>query len=230
MKWLIGIDETARCPALLPLYVLGVATTIEELNKMKEKVKLKDSKLTTPNQRKSAFDYVIKRPRKFKFKLVKIPPYMIDNAMMKILPMKMNLNDLETIAMYNIIEELKFQISKIDKNATFSIYINNFERKREQFIKRMKRLYLEIPKNLTLTHKYYDIISLASMLCKYIEDMETELWKQIYGFDFGSKNPNDGKTQEFVKKFPHSQIIRTKWGTIIPKILEEVKQDKRADV
>jgi len=226
MKWLIGIDETARCPALMPLYVLGMATTEPELKKMKQKLTLKDSKLTTPKQREKAFKYVILRSRKFKFELIKIAPETIDMAVSGKLPLKMNLNDLEAVAMMNIIDRLVKRIKKEDKNATFFVYINNFERERKQFIDRAKSLgYTPNGYKLTLTHKYYDIISLASMVCKHIEDTETKSWKFIYNFDFGSKNPNDKRTQEFVRKFPHSWIIRRKWGTIIPRILKEVENN-----
>ena len=223
--YLIGIDETARCPALGPLYCLGIACDSRTVDALAKKLVLKDSKLTTPAQRKAVFDYVMKHHKSFKWELVKLEPFLIDLALSKRIRFgdyKLNLNDLEAIAFADIIVKLRKRIGK----AEIAVYINNFEKTPEQLINRWKRLeqYDKIKGiEIHLTHSYNNIISLASMFCKHIEDMETQMWKFVTGFDFGSKNPNDKRVWEFVKRFPNSQLIRRNWGKNVPRILKQVK-------
>ncbi len=215
MEYEIGIDETARCPSLGPLYILGLMAPKARLKQMRKQLVVRDSKITTPAQRERAFNYVINDPD-FTIRLIEIQPQLIDMAITR--QIRYNLNDLEAVFFAKII---LLMLSK--RNA--AVYVNNFEKKRSQLIERWKRVgYWEPLKNaeIHITHKYNVAVGLASMVCKYIEDAETWLWKNIvYGFDFGSKNPNDAKTQEFVRKHPNSQLIRRNWGTIVPRILSE---------
>jgi len=216
MEYEIGIDETARCPCLGPLYILGLMAPKTKLKEMQKHLVIKDSKITTSAQRERAFNCVID-DSDFTVKLIEIWPPVIDMAVTR--QMKWNLNDLEAIFFAKIILSM---LSMLDKKSA-AVYVNNFERKRSQLIERWKRIGCwESLKDaeIHITHRYNAVVGLASMLCKYIEDAETWLWKNVvYGFDFGSKNPNDAKTQEFVRKRPDSQLIRRNWGTVVPRIL-----------
>jgi ribonuclease HII len=85
MKYLIGIDDAGRGPAIGPMILAGVIINEEEQEKLK-KLEVKDSKLLTPKKRKNIGEEIKK---KFRFHFEKTSPKEIDESE--------NLNTLEAI-------------------------------------------------------------------------------------------------------------------------------------
>jgi len=205
----LGIDDATRCPVVGSLICAGYVIDKKYLNKLKE-LGVKDSKLLTHNQieilvitLKSIGEAISHR----------ISPERISFS-----DKEYNLNDMECYTYCAIAEYFlsKYKISKI--------YINNFDRNRKKFIKRAKKLGFKFNyRKWVIEHNNESrdiVVGAASIIAKAESIKEFREAKELYG-DFGSGNPNDRKTEEFIKKhLKHKKcnkgcnFIRWNWRTI----------------
>lgn len=196
MRKILGIDEAGRGPVIGPLVMCGVLCEELKLNKLK-KVGVKDSKLLTPERRETLVP-IIKNIIS-DFKIIKIPPDVLDNN---------NLNELELKTSADLINALKPQKVILDTPVPYS--------KANEYCAKIKKLIsCQKPDILGEPHAdtNYPIVGAASILAKVERDAEIKKLHKKYG-DFGSGYPADPKTYEFIKqwnRFP--EIVRRKWDT-----------------
>jgi len=214
----IGVDDATRCPIIGSLFITAIA--IDDLNIFEKEpftsLPIQDSKTLTHKQIKEIY---IKTRNFVKYSVWQIFPWDMENF---------NLNDLEAKGMLLAMNRF-FRFWKAEK-----IFIDNFDRNKDKFIQRVKKVawanlkpYLTDFSNWVVEHyadEKYKIVSLAGIYSKYFSNREYELLKEIYG-DFGSGNPNDKKTLEFIKKNPSCPIIRKKWATY-KRLMGEGKDDE----
>jgi len=194
-KYAIGVDDATRCPVIGSLVVCAIKIPRKDLRELLE-LGIKDSKQLTRKQRERWKDLFVEREYEHHYMLIK--PSLLDSD---------NLNDLECEAYYELIAELD------PKNST--VYIDNFERDREHFVRRAAMLGYYIPDSWVIEHdadKKYPAVAAASIVAKCVSDEEYDLLKEKHG-DFGSGNPNDKKTLKWICEHPESEIIRKKWKT-----------------
>jgi len=206
-KLLIGIDNAARCPVIGSISMALVAVDTNFFRRFSW-LPIKDSKTLTPIQINKVVDCTRKHLKDFACLYIK--PEQIDAD---------NLNDLECQAIIEL-------LNKIYRFWKHSIFIDNFDPSKEKFIERFNRL---LPQNLrvlnalkgenldldkwTIIHECdanHKVCSLASIYAKYYSTIEYNDIKAVWG-DFGSGNPGDPKTLQFIKEHPDCPHIRESW-------------------
>ena len=195
-----GVEEAGRGPVIGPLVMCGVLIKEEDEDKLKN-IKVKDSKLLTPNQRERLY-FKIKKIAK-RYKLILLQPYEVDEALNSD---SMNLNWLEADNMAKIINELKPDKAYIDCPS------NNIKKFVEYLKKKIEKKNID----LVAEHKAdvkYPVVSAASILAKVTRDWEIEKIKKKIKQDFGSGYTSDPRTVKFLKenyeKYP--DIFRKSW-------------------
>jgi len=198
-KSIVGIDDATRCPVIGSIMIAGVRIKSNDVKKLK-KIGVKDSKKLTYAKILSLEHKIIDIAEAF----VVMP---ITATRISRMSKDFNLNDLEC-DMYCKIARM------IGKNA--KIYINNFDVSREKFIERANKLGYKFNfDNWVIDHNNESrdvVVGAASILAKAMSIHEYEELKKLFG-DFGSGNPNDKKTIQFIKKNPNCEIIRKSWAT-----------------
>ena len=196
-----GIDEAGRGPVIGPLVMCGFVIK-EEDEKELVRLKVKDSKLLTKNQREFLFDKI--KDVSAKYKLIVIEPQEIDRAVYY--HDGLNLNKLEAQKSAEILNELAPDKAIIDTPS------NNIKSYKKYLLKYVKNKDVE----LVMEHKAdfnYPVVSAASILAKVTRDNETDKLKKQIGIDFGSGYMTDPKTVEFLKnnfeKYP--ELFRKSW-------------------
>lgn len=195
-----GIDEAGRGPIIGPLVMCGVLID-EKDEALLRKIKVKDSKLLTKEQREDLYSKIIKIGKNYK--IVIISPKEVDHAVGK--NDGLNLNWLEADKSAEIINSLSPEKAFIDAPG------NNISSYREYLTKKLKNKV-----NLVLEHKAdvnYPVVSAASILAKVTRDNEIEKIKKEIGIDFGSGYLTDPKTTEFLKNNfeNYPEIFRKSW-------------------
>jgi len=209
MTQTISCDDTHRCPAIGSLVVAGVMADDKAVKYFK-KIGVKDSKLLERNRRFCLLTEIAKHARiAVKF----ITPEQISRCE--------NLNDEETKAYINVIEQLSGQ------QLPVKVIIDNFDRNKEKFIDRMQKLglydYVNVAQKWVIEHnadKNYTLCGAASIVAKCFSDIEMDCLRRKY--DVGSGNPSDPKTEKFIIKHlkckpkcrKGCQWIRWNWHTI----------------
>ncbi len=196
---IVGIDEAGRGSVLGPLVVCGVAVEEERL-KYLERLQLKDSKKVSPKRR-------VVLSRKIQ-KIAECHPVHISASDIDLLRSKeVNLNEIEKIAMRQIIGNSSPDIS----------YIDCIDVKPERFINEIEKFQ----ENMKVIAEHgaddkYPIVSAASIVAKVARDQEITKIKKEFG-EIGSGYPSDPKTISFLKNTPYKELpdfVRRSWSTV----------------
>lgn len=199
---ILGIDEAGRGPVIGPLIVAGVVIPEEKISVL-EKMGIKDSKKLTPTRRK-----VLSRKLKnmFEYETVEITAQDIDNLRGR----NVNLNEIEKIAMLQI----------IDKLDTDYIIVDSVDVKAKRLEKEIKNVAgdIEIISEHKADDKYIQVAA-ASIIAKYERDFIIEQLKKEYRKigEIGSGYASDPKTKMFLNKFTYDEmpkIVRKSWKTV----------------
>ncbi len=186
-----GIDEAGRGPVIGPMVMAMVCADSIDFY-------VNDSKLLTKHQRSLIFNDVSRLYNKYYI----IKPVEIDNAVKK-----HSLNLLEVNYALKLISEAECE----------KIYIDCFDVNESRLENILK---MKSQKEIICKHhadRDFKIVSAASIVAKFIRDLEIEKLKDIYG-DFGSGYPSDPKTVKFIKDSlienkNIDDIIRREWKT-----------------
>ena len=197
----MGVDEAGRGSVLGPLVVAGVVIP-EKMNKVLERMGVKDSKRLTPGRR-----HILSRKLKkmFTYKLVVITAQEIDEMRAE----GINLNEIEKSAMASIISELDAEKTIVDA----------VDIKAERFQNNLCEL---TGKDVIAEHKAddnYIQVSAASIIAKfardeYILELNNE-YRSMGGI--GSGYPSDPTTKHFLSKFSYDEMpyfVRKSWATV----------------
>ncbi|HIJ98542.1 TPA: ribonuclease HII [archaeon] len=201
---ILGIDEAGRGAVIGPLVICGAL--IDE-NKLSElvKLKVKDSKLLTENQRDILAPQI--RIVLHAYEIVKISPKEIDSQRNS----GISLNDIEAEKMAHLINEYKPDI----------VYVDAIDSDLKTFRARMNKFLRFTPKKSIFEHKAdvkYPIVSAASILAKVERDEDVKALELNYG-TIGSGYPSDPITVSFLKDWLEEhgklpvEIIRETWST-----------------
>ena len=228
MTLICGIDEAGRGPIIGPLVMCGIS--IEEKDEsLLRKIKVKDSKLLTREQREELYDKILKIIKNHK--LIITNPAEIDRAVGK--HDGLNLNKLEAQKSAEILNELNPDKAIIDAPS------NNIKSYREYLVKHVNNKKA----NLVLEHKAdvnYPVVSAASILAKVTRDSEIEKIKKEIKIDFGSGYMSDPKTVEFLKSnfekyheifrkswFPYKDLVNQKFQKSLSDFTQFLKEEQK---
>ncbi len=223
-----GIDEAGRGPVIGPLVMCGLLIK-EESEKELVRLKVKDSKLLTRNQREFLFDKI--KDVSEKYKLIIVEPQEIDKAVHN--HDGLNLNKLEARKSAEILNEL------IPDKAIIDAPSNNIKSYKKYLMRFVKNKKIEV----ILEHKAdvnYPVVSAASILAKVTRDNEIEKIKKQIGIDFGSGYMTDPKTVEFLKNnfenypelfrkswFPYKDLLNQKFQKSLSDFSQFLKEERK---
>ena len=198
---ILGIDEAGRGSVLGPMVIAGVIIP-EKMEKVLERMGVKDSKRLTPNRRT-----ILSRKLKkmFEYEIVVISALEID----KMRADGINLNDIEKNAMRDLIIKL----------APEKAIVDAVDVKAERF---QNDLCQSTGVNVIAEHKAddkYIQVSAASIIAKAERDAQIEEINKEYikiG-GIGSGYPSDPTTKEFLTNFTYDEMpdfVRRSWATV----------------
>ena len=198
---ILGIDEAGRGSVLGPLVIAGVITP-EKMNKILERMGVKDSKRLAPHRRT-----ILSRKLKkmFEYEIVVISALEID----KMRADGINLNDIEKNAMRDLIIKLNPEKAIVDA----------VDVKAERF---QMNLCESTGVNVVAEHKAddkYIQVSAASIIAKAERDAQIdEINKEYLKLGgIGSGYPSDPKTKEFLTNYTYDEMpdfVRRSWATV----------------
>jgi len=217
---ILGIDDAGRGPVIGPMILAGCIIT-KEISKELDRWGVKDSKQLT-NKRRFILEEKIKTLSKG-FHLIKIYPDEIEENNKE----KINLNELEAIAIAKIINKMNLKNQKImvvvDCPSPSIL-------KWRDFLMR----YIEELSNLEIVcehkaDKNHLAVSAASILAKCERERELEKLKKEFGEEIGSGYTSDPLTKDFLEKnaikFKDKNLFRKTWITW-QKAYDNLKQNK----
>lgn len=197
----LGIDEAGRGSVLGPLVIAGVIVP-EKMDKVLERMGVKDSKRLTPNRRT-----ILSRKLKkmFEYDLVVISAQDIDNMRAE----GINLNEIERIGMEKILSNLNPEKAIVDA----------VDIKAERF---QNKLVNDTGVNVVAEHKAddnYIEVSAASIIAKQERDSHiNEINKDYIKIGgIGSGYPSDPTTKKFLTNFTYDEMpdfVRKSWATV----------------
>jgi ribonuclease HII len=198
-----GIDDAGRGSVIGPLVIAGVLVKEEDMPKLVE-LKVKDSKLLSPNRREK-LAVEIKRIAE-RYSVVKLSPMEIDKVVMSGRKLH-KLNRLEAQAMAKVIEMLKPDITYVDASDVL-------EERFKQHILEALPIKVQIISEHKADRKY-PIVSAASIIAKVERDKEIAEIAKKYG-DVGCGYPSDPKTIRFLQKCleeagEYPEFVRKSW-------------------
>ena len=198
---ILGIDEAGRGSVLGPMVIAGVIVP-EKMDKVLERMGVKDSKRLTPNRRT-----ILSRKLKkmFEYEIVVISAREIDELRAS----GVNLNEIEKNAMESIILKLKPEKAIVDA----------VDVKAERFQENLRK---DTGCNVVAEHKADDTyieVSAASIIAKaerddYIKELNKEY---IKSGGIGSGYPSDPNTKKFLTNFTYDEMpdfVRKSWATV----------------
>ncbi len=198
---ILGIDEAGRGSVLGPMVIAGVIVP-EKMEKVLERMGVKDSKRLTPNRRT-----ILSRKLKkmFDYEIVVITAREIDEMRAE----GINLNEIEKNAMESIL--LKMNPEKAIVDAV--------DVKAERF---QNNLCNDTGVNVIAEHKAddkYIEVSAASIIAKAERDDQiAQINKDfIKSGGIGSGYPSDPKTKEFLTHYAYDEMpdfVRRSWATV----------------
>ena len=198
---ILGIDEAGRGAVLGPMVIAGVIVP-EKMEKVLERMGVKDSKRLTPNRRT-----ILSRKLKkmFEYEVVVISALEIDQMRAD----GINLNDIEKNAMRDLIIKLNPEKAIVDA----------VDVKAERF---QKNLCESTGVNVIAEHKAddkYIEVSAASIIAKDERDAQVaEINKEFIKMGgIGSGYPSDPTTKEFLSNFTYDEMpdfVRRSWATV----------------
>ena len=198
---ILGVDEAGRGSVLGPLVIAGVIIP-EKMNKVLERMWVKDSKKLVPHRRT-----ILSRKLKkmFDYEIVVISALEIDQMRAD----GINLNDIEKNAMRDLIIKL----------APEKAIVDAVDVKAERF---QNDLCQSTGVNVIAEHKAddkYIQVSAASIIAKAERDAQIEEINKEYikiG-GIGSGYPSDPTTKEFLTNFTYDEMpdfVRRSWATV----------------
>ena len=198
---ILGIDEAGRGSVLGPMVIAGVVVP-EKMEKILERMGVKDSKRLTPNRR----TILSRKLRKmFDYEIVVISAREIDDLRAS----GVNLNEIEKNAMESIILKLKPEKAIVDA----------VDVKAERF---QENLCNDTGIDVIAEHKAddkYIEVSAASIIAKaerdeYIKEINKEY---IKSGGIGSGYPSDPTTKKFLTNYTYDEMpdfVRKSWATV----------------
>ena len=198
---ILGIDEAGRGSVLGPMVIAGVIVP-EKMEKILERMGVKDSKRLTPNRR----TILSRKLRKmFDYEIVVISAREIDDLRAS----GVNLNEIEKNAMESIILKLKPEKAIVDA----------VDVKAERF---QENLCNDTGINVVAEHKAddkYIQVSAASIIAKaerdeYIKEINKDY---IKSGGIGSGYPSDPTTKKFLENYTYDEMpdfVRKSWATV----------------
>ena len=198
---ILGIDEAGRGSVLGPMVIAGVVVP-EKMEKVLERMGVKDSKRLTPNRRT-----ILSRKLKkmFDYEIVVISAREIDEMRAD----GINLNEIEKNAMESILLKIKPEKAIVDA----------VDVKAERF---QSNLCNDTGVNVIAEHKAddkYIEVSAASIIAKAERDDQiAQINKEfIKSGGIGSGYPSDPKTKEFLTNYTYDEMpdfVRRSWATV----------------
>ena len=198
---ILGVDEAGRGSVLGPLVIAGVIIP-EKMNKVLERMGVKDSKKLVPHRRT-----ILSRKLKkmFDYEIVVISDLEIDQMRAD----GINLNDIEKNAMRDLIIKL----------APEKAIVDAVDVKAERF---QNDLCQSTGVNVIAEHKAddkYIQVSAASIIAKAERDAQIEEINKEYikMGGIGSGYPSDPTTKEFLTNFTYDEMpdfVRRSWATV----------------
>ncbi len=198
---ILGIDEAGRGSVLGPMVIAGVIVP-EKMEKILERMGVKDSKRLTPNRRT-----ILSRKLKkmFEYEIVVITAREIDELRAN----GVNLNEIEKNAMESIIIKLKPEKAIVDA----------VDVKAERFQDNLRK---DTGFNVFAEHKAddkYIEVSAASIIAKAERDAQiAEINKEfIKSGGIGSGYPSDPTTKKFLTNYTYDEMpdfVRRSWATV----------------
>ena len=198
---ILGVDEAGRGSVLGPLVIAGVIVP-EKLNKVLERMGVKDSKRLAPHRRT-----ILSRKLKkmFEYDIIVISALEIDQMRAD----GINLNDIEKNAMRDLIIKLNPEKAIVDA----------VDVKAERFQNNLCEL---TGVNVVAEHKAddkYIQVSAASIIAKAERDAQIEEINKEYikMGGIGSGYPSDPTTKEFLTNYTYDEMpdfVRRSWATV----------------
>ena len=198
---ILGIDEAGRGSVLGPMVISGVLVP-EKMDKVLERMGVKDSKRLTPNRR----TILSRKLRKmFDFEIITISAREIDDLRAE----GVNLNEIERRAMEEII--LKINPEKAIVDAV--------DVKAERFQENLRNATgVDVLSEHKADDKYIEV-SAASIIAKaerdkLIEEINKEF---IKSGGIGSGYPSDPTTKKFLSNYTYDEMpdfVRRSWNTV----------------
>jgi len=203
----LGLDEAGRGPVLGPMVIVGVVVP-EKMEKVIGRMGVKDSKRLTAKRRT---ELSRKLKKMFDYKIVEISAKEIDDLRAS----GTNLNQIEKLAMIEIIKELKADRIIID---SLDIKEGRLQDEIQELVGDSSEVIAE--------HKADDnylVVGAASIIAKARRDEIIENINKKYLRTSGKKEgigsgyPSDPKTKEFLKQYSYNEMpefVRRSWGTV----------------
>ena len=198
---ILGIDEAGRGSVLGPMVIAGVVVP-EKMEKVLERMGVKDSKRLTANRRT-----ILSRKLKkmFEYEIVVITAREIDEMRAS----GINLNEIEKNAMESIILKLKPEMAIVDA----------VDVKAERFQENLRK---DTGANVIAEHKAddrYIEVGAASIIAKAERDAQiAEINKEfIKTGGIGSGYPSDPTTKKFLTNYTYDEMpdfVRRSWATV----------------
>ena len=198
---ILGIDEAGRGSVLGPMVIAGVIVP-EKIEKVLERMGVKDSKRLTPNRRT-----ILSRKLKkmFDYEIVVITAREIDEMRAD----GINLNEIEKNAMESILIKMNPEKAIVDA----------VDVKAERF---QDNLCNDTGVNVIAEHKAddkYIEVSAASIIAKAERDDQiAQINKEfIKSGGIGSGYPSDPKTKDFLAHYTYDEMpdfVRRSWATV----------------
>ncbi|MBI2656376.1 ribonuclease HII [Candidatus Woesearchaeota archaeon] len=222
-----GIDESRRGPVLGCMVMCGAL--IDEKNMLKLiKLKPKDSKLLTREEREELYPKLLSVLRHYK--VIIIQPDEIDKAVHG--HDGLNLNKLEAHKQAEILNEFNPEKAIIDcPSNNISSYKNHLKK-----LLKNKKIELQLEHNA----ERYPLVAAASIIAKVTGDREIEKLKKQIGIDFGSGYMSDPKTVDFLKSnfenypelfrkswFPYQELMNKKFQKSLTDFTQFLKEEQK---
>lgn len=198
---ILGIDEAGRGSVLGPMVIAGVIIP-EKMDKVLERMGVKDSKRLSPNRRT-----ILSRKLKkmFEYEIVVISALEIDQMRAD----GINLNDIEKNAMMDLIIKMNPQKAIVDA----------VDVKAERFQNNLcESTGIDVVAEHKADDKYIEV-SAASIIAKAERDAQiAEINKNYIKMGgIGSGYPSDPTTKEFLTNYTYDEMpdfVRKSWATV----------------
>jgi len=198
-----GVDDAGRGSVIGPLVIAGVMVEEKDLPKLKD-LRVKDSKLLTPNRREQLAQEIKKLA--LQFHIIKLSPAEIDKVVETGKKLH-RLNRLEAHTMAKVIETLKPDIAYVDASDVLA----------ERFKEHIQE---KIPFKVKIVSEHkadakYPVVSAASIIAKVERDRTVQMLTKKHG-DMGSGYTTDPKTIRFLENWvtkygSYPDFVRKSW-------------------
>jgi len=204
----LGIDDAGRGPVIGPMVLSGCLID-DKFERYFKDLGVKDSKALTQKRREFLEEKIKEKAEVFE--IVVLDPKEIDEKNYE----GVKLNELEAIAMANIINKINKGFEKIKvivdcPSPNISKWCDFLKTK----IKNLSNLEISCEHKADQNHV---VVSAASILAKCVREKEMLKLRKIYGDEIGTGYPSDPLTCKFLEKniikYNESGIFRKTWST-----------------